>query len=510
MELNQLIKFPYEYYMDDVAEDFLRFTNKDISIKDATREIAQIFLDAHNNGNISEYSRPQNNKIVTYYIFDSLHTFKASNERVLGYTLKNENYPSQEQPYFGMYFLRESLLRDKVNSHIHIADITFESIFAMNNFLGSLANECIVENWNFKDYKSKISHPILKNYLANSYYQALYENKVHFNKNEKTACFNTGLLDPYFNEIFIVCDYDDCHDGILFQYCELRRPRTIQQNHRRFQRYVTKTPELACFYEKTADLLFNSDINALEINIANQHIFEDNLERINDSLPPHQEKFDAKTNISACVQKFRTSIAYSLELAKRNYKLIAPQFWPENAEVQYLMPIYLDGKCEEQNGSSKEIAMPNVALCLEKVDNVEGIKYRGTSILTLDMAYQNARLIAKPDSFWLEPDRINASKDTNAPSYNAGDKVSFKFERELFSKKPDKPIIGLIGTIGDGVPAMLHIKNLAERKVNQEEMRNLVEICKQRVIEVSVIDHSENGWNVELTDRVNGLDDLFN
>ncbi|NLT48515.1 MAG: DUF3825 domain-containing protein, partial [Clostridiales bacterium] len=33
--------------------------------------------------------------------------------------------------------------------------------------------------------------------------------------------------------------------------------------------------------------------------------------------------------------------------------------------------------------------------------------YRGATILTLDMAYNNARLIAKPDVFWLV-DNVNS------------------------------------------------------------------------------------------------------
>ena len=41
----------------------------------------------------------------------------------------------------------------------------------------------------------------------------------------------------------------------------------------------------------------------------------------------------------------------------------------------------------------------DLALVVDKVGN----SYRGNTVLTLDMAYRNARLITRPDSDWLRP-----------------------------------------------------------------------------------------------------------
>lgn len=509
MDIATLIKLPYEYYMENVAEDFLRITGLDCSIKAAISKISECFLTAYEEGTLSEYKKDQKNKTITYYVFELDTFFKSSNERVLGYTLKNESYDSLEKPYFGMFVRRESLLRDRINGNVHIADIEFNSISDMNDFLDKLSNDCIVENWNFSSYRSSIQHPILKNYIENSYYQALFENKVCFNKNQESVCFNTGLLDPYFNELFIVCEYIIAENDTLFCY-KLRNPRTIKKDNRLFGRYVVgKIPEPAYFYNDDSKLLFNSDISATEIDISNQHIFEDNIDRINDSLSSTQEKYDPATNISACVQKFKTAIAFSLALAKRNYKLIAPQFWPESGELQYLMPIYLEGKCEEQKGTAKEIALPNVALCLEKVDNIDGIRYRGTSILTLDMAYQNARLIAKPDSFWLEPDRITVSHEKSGSILNVGDIVDFKYVKEVYSKSECQNIIGLRGIVGEDEPAMLHISKLSPERVSQQELQRLKEVCTTKNISVKIIEKTSKGWGVSLIDVSPSFYDLI-
>ncbi|MDY2966747.1 MAG: DUF3825 domain-containing protein [Vescimonas coprocola] len=43
----------------------------------------------------------------------------------------------------------------------------------------------------------------------------------------------------------------------------------------------------------------------------------------------------------------------------------------------------------------------DLALVVSK--NAAGNQYLGHTCLTLDMAYNNARLIARPDSAWLKP-----------------------------------------------------------------------------------------------------------
>lgn len=64
---------------------------------------------------------------------------------------------------------------------------------------------------------------------------------------------------------------------------------------------------------------------------------------------------------------------------------------PCRGKIQFLMPIYLEGVQAIQEGESKEVLPPTVALSMELVHG----QYIGTTILTLDMAYQNARLIAR-------------------------------------------------------------------------------------------------------------------
>jgi hypothetical protein len=70
-----------------------------------------------------------------------------------------------------------------------------------------------------------------------------------------------------------------------------------------------------------------------------------------------------------------------------NYKIAVPQYY--NGKIQLLLPLCLENP-----------DVPDLALVVSKQgENV----YQGHTCLTLEMAYNNARLIAKPDSNWLKP-----------------------------------------------------------------------------------------------------------
>ena len=71
---------------------------------------------------------------------------------------------------------------------------------------------------------------------------------------------------------------------------------------------------------------------------------------------------------------------------RRNYKTAVPQFFKNR--IQLLLPLCL-----------KEERKADLALAVEKENDI----YRATTCLTLDMAFNNARLIAKPDDEWLKP-----------------------------------------------------------------------------------------------------------
>ena len=100
------------------------------------------------------------------------------------------------------------------------------------------------------------------------------------------------------------------------------------------------------------------------------------------------------------------AIKISCMMAQRNYKYVIPQYRPAGVEyvggkrvryegqIQVLMPIYL---------SADYFAPPDFALVLSRRDGF----YVPETILLLPWAYNNARILCKPDNSWLNPSSIN-------------------------------------------------------------------------------------------------------
>lgn len=112
-----------------------------------------------------------------------------------------------------------------------------------------------------------------------------------------------------------------------------------------------------------------------------RHILEDeeNKQRLDEIL---------KGNNKNVISLLRGEIETMKKKVAANYKIAVPQYY--NGKIQLLLPLCLnDG------------VTPDLALVVTKND--AGNFYQGHTCLTMDMAYSNARLIAKPESNWLLP-----------------------------------------------------------------------------------------------------------
>lgn len=73
-----------------------------------------------------------------------------------------------------------------------------------------------------------------------------------------------------------------------------------------------------------------------------------------------------------------------LRRAAANYTLAVPQFY--GGRIQLLLPLCLTGD------------KPELALTIQREDGF----YAARTCLTLDMAYNNARLICRPETSWIK------------------------------------------------------------------------------------------------------------
>ena len=91
--------------------------------------------------------------------------------------------------------------------------------------------------------------------------------------------------------------------------------------------------------------------------------------------------------IKLTIEEIKDAIELAKKRIKRNYKTAIPHFYDNR--IQFLLPL-----CFRSN-KAEAVA----ALVVNKNENI----HEAHTILSLDQAYNNARLLAKPDREWLNP-----------------------------------------------------------------------------------------------------------
>lgn len=261
------------------------------------------------------------------------------------------------------------------------------------NFIEDLASTAIPEKWTYGTQMSALPHPILKSYVEHIFTRLTKENngeKLLRDDNKKYALFNLGLLNIYFKPIYVVVEVKQNNGKAIYANPFVLKKRTTLAdigftiNGKPISE--RQLPEPAQFYDNINEIIFKPEPEFYDPDDEKlRHIIEERKDRF-----PDVYQSRATTELAVILD---TAIKCSYELSKRNYKLVVPQYRPQDDKIQYLMPIYLGATFNK---------LPDFALVL---DHDSGY-YKPETILELDDAYQNARLIAKPDNFWLNPDQI--------------------------------------------------------------------------------------------------------
>ena len=223
-----------------------------------------------------------------------------------------------------------------------------------NNYTNELKEKAANEIWSNNTYKN---NGILSNYLVHTYEKLIKEKKVIL---KNYGLFNTGLFTKYYDPIYAYSNEDY---KISFKTGYELNFENIQER-----------PSRADYFSKPELLLFDWHF---PIDVQFDHILEDkeNIKRLPKSFVENKNKICILTGALDIMKKKVSS----------NYKLAVPQYY--NGKIQLLLPLCLDSDNEK----------PDLALAVTKLNNC----YQGHTCLTLDMAYNNARLIAKPESNWL-------------------------------------------------------------------------------------------------------------
>jgi len=300
-----------------------------------------------------------------------------------------------DKNWTGISFTTETELKKEIKRNLlfRIGKLIFDEWNDGFQFLEELSQKTIPEKWSYQNQESAIPHPILKSFLENTFEKLLKDKKQEklvISDDNKYALFNTGLLDKFFHDIFVIVEIREEDDENVFYNPTILKSlsdlskRKMKKNNILLN-HPDKLPECINFFSDITEVTFNNSLPIDRSYDKFTHIIEERIDRF-----PIEYQSKDTTELARTLDN---SINYAISMAKRNYKLVVPQYRPQTDKLQLLMPIYLGGSFSRQ---------PDFALILDLEDGI----YTPETILPLDAAYQNARLIAKPDDFWLNPDDI--------------------------------------------------------------------------------------------------------
>lgn len=239
-------------------------------------------------------------------------------------------------------------------------DIYFRDINKRYSELAIMSNE----DWNVP---GKTDNGILKNYLKYTYKKLKEESKIV----SETAygLFNTGLYTEFYEPIYAYVEPNAAGGNQKYYLKDFMTPYELGEIG------VVDLPERANYFDNPELLVFDAKC---EINVQYKHILsdEENMKRIPSEI---QKVKNLQYIFSGAIDMMKKKVS-------ANYKIAVPQYF--NGKIQLLLPLCL-----------VDPNVPDLALVVTK--NSSGNFYQGHTCLTLEMAYNNARLIAKPDSNWL-------------------------------------------------------------------------------------------------------------
>jgi hypothetical protein len=282
-----------------------------------------------------------------------------------------------------------------------------------------LKNFALKERWHYKDVNPDFPYPILSSYLHYTFYK-LNQEKDKILYSGKYAVFNTGLVDERYESIYAL--FEKNHNGTqpykLVEFCIPGEGYAGKELVRNFK----EMPKRAHYFSDVSDMLYDTRSGEPELDM--KHIILDNAGRLplsflsenspknfelkNPDLLTIEDRYKYYQELSNAIEKdsktyrnltnrLKDSISLAIKRIEWNFKTAIPMYYPTMDKMSLLLPLSL---------VDDEIV--DVALVVEKTKSGN---YIGHTILPLNWAYNNARLVARPDSDWLVAEKIEILKE---------------------------------------------------------------------------------------------------
>jgi hypothetical protein len=240
----------------------------------------------------------------------------------------------------------------------------------------TLAGLSQAEDWDYHSdsyRRPDTKYPILMNYMNFTFLRIQEEGKLFLDQNQSRACFNTGLQTAREEDIFSTfyrneqAEQYQLPDWTLYGFFKGSSANLS---------WVRSLPEPAWYLEDPYDRVFDYRID-IEVNY--DHILDDNLAHFPEILKNNPEM--ARVTLKGAIESAR-------KRATRDWRVAVPQWF--QGRVQLLLPLFM---------TSDERADLSLPIYKERGTD----HYVARTVLPIDDAYNNARLLAQQHRHWLNP-----------------------------------------------------------------------------------------------------------
>jgi hypothetical protein len=233
---------------------------------------------------------------------------------------------------------------------------------------------------------------------------------------DQYAAFNTGLVNNLYEPIYALFEKNRVQGRLNWYFYEFcisgvgKAGKILASN-------FNPLPDRSQFFNNPTELIY--DFSAPEPQMNWNHIILDNVSRLpiefleenkptgfllrDTTIMSTIEKNNYFESLSTAIEgdskkfraiknRFADGLSLALKRVQWNFKTAIPMYYPFNNKMSLLLPLSL---------IDDEII--DLALVTEKTQSGS---YLGHTILPLSWAYNNARLITRPDSDWLIAEQI--------------------------------------------------------------------------------------------------------
>ena len=298
-----------------------------------------------------------------------------------------------------------------------------------------LAEKALAEKWYYgaANAADAENYPILKNYLAYTFKRLVFEDKILYgdvadagHAGEEYAAFNTGLVDqkyeyiyalfkkntmspqPYWYLLDFVVAGEQSGKTLARLFYPLPKRADYFENQFRNMVYDTSTQLLCDYTHIIVERIGRFPLRFLQENCPPNMLDIDGI-KLEEVYPKHAKDGERKRYFEQLGERIRNTpmvlnnlknrleaaIHLTLKRVEWNYKTAIPVYFPTRNLCSLLLPLCLS-----------EEGQVDLALVVEPLQSGA---YQGQTVLPLDLAYNNSRLLTRPDSDWLRPDSIQSN-----------------------------------------------------------------------------------------------------